>query len=99
MALTYKDVSAAEKAAEIVTRRLLTYESISHRAPLTSVFDLHIEPHVYVGSDWDGAVALVTLRHPYPATKQIDMTKHGKLTKTVFESIYWRRFTPLIVDQ
>lgn len=98
LALTYEDLASAERAAEIVARRFPDHLSVRYKRPLRNVFDFRIGSHVQLAEDSDRAVAVVTLRHDYPARAEIDMTRHGKLAKAIFEDLEWQRLMPLVVN-
>ena len=98
LALTYDDIETAQRAAKIVAQRVHSTEIVPHKVQLGSMFDVDVDSHVRVSDDWSLAVAVVTLRRPYVASAKIDLGRHGKLAKTIFQALHWHQFTALAVN-
>ena len=98
IALSFEGLELAERAAEIVAHRFSEHRSIRYKRHLHEVFDIRTESHVHLSEDGARAVAVVTVRHDYPARAEIDMSRHGKLAKAIFEDLEWQRLIPLVVS-
>ena len=99
LALTYEDLEMAERAAKIVSDRFPAYQSLRYKRSLFEVLDLNIDSRVQVAEDGDVAVAVIALRHPNPAGREIDLTRHGKFARDIFEALQWLSLSPVIVDK